>query len=76
MVSLYFESSTSIILTLKSTPIVAETWSGSNQVSSVKRSRILDFPVPLSPMRRSLKVALTSSGLITSLAISMFEIGL
>jgi hypothetical protein len=37
-------------------------------VSSVNRKRMEDLPVPESPMRSSLKVALTSSGLIVSRA--------
>ncbi len=60
MVSLYFFPSTSTIFTLKSTPMVADTSSGCNHVSSVKRNKSDDFPVPESPMRRSLKVAETS----------------
>jgi hypothetical protein len=57
MVSLYFFSSMIIDLTLKSTPIVAFTWSGGNQTSSVNLKRKEDFPVPESPMSKTLNVA-------------------
>lgn len=60
MVSLYFLPSTSMTLTLKSTPMVAEISSGARKTPSTKRMSKLLLPVPLLPMRSSLRVATVS----------------